>query len=64
MKPLSLLERFQSNRHALGIAFMVPAALLLIGLLQQGTRNVSKRSSKHAPILTSLHGLSLENSSC
>jgi multiple sugar transport system permease protein len=33
MKPLSLLERFQSNRHALGIAFMVPAALLLIGLL-------------------------------
>ena len=33
MKPISLLERFQSNRHALGIAFMVPAALLLIGLL-------------------------------
>jgi multiple sugar transport system permease protein len=33
MKPTSLLERFQSNRHALGIAFMVPAALLLIGLL-------------------------------
>ena len=33
MKPLSLLERFQSNRHALGLAFMVPAALLLIGLL-------------------------------
>ena len=33
MKPIPLLERFQSNRHALGIAFMVPAALLLIGLL-------------------------------
>lgn len=33
MKPISLLERFQSNRHALGLAFMVPAALLLIGLL-------------------------------
>ena len=33
MKPISLLERFQSNRHALGIAFMVHAALLLIGLL-------------------------------
>jgi multiple sugar transport system permease protein len=33
MKPLSRLERFQSNRHALGLAFMVPAALLLIGLL-------------------------------
>jgi multiple sugar transport system permease protein len=33
MKPISLLERFQSNRHALGYAFMVPAAVLLIGLL-------------------------------
>ena len=33
MKPLSLLERFQSNRHALGYAFMLPAAALLIGLL-------------------------------
>ncbi len=33
MKSLSLLERFQSNRHALGIAFMIPAGVLLIGLL-------------------------------
>jgi len=33
MKSLSLLERFQSNRHALGFAFMLPAAILLIGLL-------------------------------
>jgi multiple sugar transport system permease protein len=33
MKSISLLERFQSNRHALGIAFMIPAAVLLIGLL-------------------------------
>ena len=33
MSNLSLLEKFQSNRHALGYAFMVPAAVLLIGLL-------------------------------
>ena len=33
MKALSLLERFQSNRHSLGYAFMLPAVLLLAGLL-------------------------------
>ena len=33
MKALSLMERFQSNRHALGYTFMLPAVLLLAGLL-------------------------------
>jgi multiple sugar transport system permease protein len=33
MKSLSLLERFQSNKNALGFVFMLPAAILLIGLL-------------------------------
>jgi multiple sugar transport system permease protein len=33
MKQLSLLERFQSNKNALGFVFMLPAAILLIGLL-------------------------------
>ena len=33
MKALSLMERFQSNRHALGYTFMLPAVLLLAGLV-------------------------------
>ena len=33
MKALSLMERFQSNRNALGYTFMLPAVLLLAGLL-------------------------------
>jgi multiple sugar transport system permease protein len=28
-----MLERLQNNRHALGLVFMLPAAVLLIGLL-------------------------------